>query len=576
MSYRRRRANKSGDSVPNDVKGPSSALTSFLKEQGINAEAIRLKYEENLKKEQEDLIKPIERDESDDIKIELSTNNNEIDSDEEELPNGEDLDSIKLKKRKLNEYDHISSIDTASNNGDNQKIYCLECDRKFMVNVYSKKTEKYGKKGYLCQSCTKIQLRKDKLSKRIEIEEKKRRKKIAAALLDKKQIILPSLQDFCIKLITDNIDQIDNLNDEIGYHNKEKICKILSKNRSLNNKTIDLFLKSDTTELEFWDCSKIDKNSLDRIPAYCPKLEKLTLNMCGQFHNDNLTYYGKKMENLKHLSLNGPFLINDNSWQNFFKTQVARNLKSLAITNTHRFSTDSLVTLLENCGQNLESLSLTRLDGLNSKPVLDLLPHFLTNLKNLDLSSPHDENLIDDELIINLLAINSETLESIKLDGCSGLTDKFLIDGLKPFGSNLTAISLGELDQITDNGVSELFNDWSINSGLLEINLSRCIQLTDASILKALNHSRESLVELNLNSVNDITNTLFKKLSRSLELPLLTNWNLSFVRCVDDSTLAIISRICPSLSILEVYGNNKCTNNAITRNGLTIIGRQSD
>lgn len=574
MSYRRRRANN-GDAGPSDIKGPSSALTSFLKEQGIDAEAIRLRYEENLKKEQEALLAPIEQEEDDGIKIELSTNMHEVDSDEEELPNDEDLELLKLKKRKL-EDNHDSSVDPTGNGNADQIIYCLECDRKFMVTVYSKKIEKYGKKGYLCKSCTKIQMRKDKLFKRIEIEEKKRRKKIAAALLDKKQFMLPSLQDFCIKIITDNIDQIDNLNDEIGYHNKNKICKILSKNRSLNNKTIDLFLSSDTKELEFWDCSKIDKNSLNKIPAYCPKLEKLTLNMCGMFHNDNLDYYGDKMDNLQHLSLNGPFLINDINWQNFFKSKGAKNLKSLSIKNTHRFSTDSLVTLLENCGQNLELLSLTRLDGLNSKPVFDLLPQFLSNLKHLDLSSPHDENLIDDELIINLLAINCGTMESLKLDGCSGLTDTFLIEGVKPFGSNLTSLSLSELDQITDDGVSELFNSWTINPGLLELNLSRCIQLTDVSISMALTHSCESLVELNLNSVKGLTNSLFKKVSRTLEFPLLTNWNLGFVRCVDDSTLAIISRICPSLSILEVYGNNKCTNNAITRKGLTIIGRQSD
>lgn len=573
MSYRRRKANKSADSNVSDVKGPSSALTSFLKEQGINAEAIRLRYEETLKKEQMDKMALPPKDPAEDIHIELSTNTNGPDSDEEELPTGQDLDLANLKRRKLDD-DNVP--DVAETSTSNEAIYCLECDRHFVVNVYTKSAQRYGKKGYLCQSCTKIQMRKEKLARRIEIEEKKRRKKIAAALLDKKQVMLPTLQDFCINIITDNITQIDTLNDEIGYHNKTKICNILSKNRSLNNKTLDLFLKNDTTNLELWDCSKIDKGALDKIPVYCPNLNSLSLNMCGQFHNDNLIYYSKKMENLKHLSLNGPFLINDTTWQDFFRSKLAKNLKGLAIQNTHRLSSESLVILLENCGQNLESLSLTRLDGLNSKPVFDLLPHFLTKLKHIDLSSPHDESLIDDDMIISLLAVNCDTLESITLDGCSGLTDKFLMEGVKPFGGNLTSISFGTLDQITDEGMCDLFSDWRINHGLLKINLSRCIQLTDASISMVLNHSADSLVELSLNSVDKLTSSLFKILSRSLEFPLLTNWDLSFVRCVDDGILAIISRICPSLSILEVYGNNKCTNNAITRSSLTIIGRQSD
>lgn len=574
MSYRRRRANNSAG----DIKGPSSALTSFLKEQGINAEAIKLRYEQNLAKQQEQEQKALEKDddEEDAVKIELSNTHNDVDSDEEELQQGNDDDSHlrEIKKRKLEQVFDDEEEPAPNGGSSNDIIYCIECDRKFEVGVFTKKIEKYGQKGYLCKSCTQIQLRQEKLSKRIEIEEKKRRKNLAKALLDQKNFILPTLQDFCIKVITENITQYDDLNDDIGYHNKTRICNILSKNRSLNNKTIDLFLKPDTKILELWDCSKIDKGSYDRIASYCPQLERLVLNMCGQFHNDNLAYMSSKMENLTHLELNGSFLINDAHWQSFFQSKLAKSLKSLSIKNTHRLSNDSLITLLENCGNNLESLSLTRLDGLNSKPAFDLLPHFLTHLRHLDLSSPHDESLIDDDLIINILAVNCETIQSLKLNGCSGLTDKFLVEGVKPFGAQLTSLYISELDQITDEGITEVFNENWANMGILELDLSRCIQLTDRAIYQVLKHSKDSLIELNLNSVNEITSSLFKKISRTISFPLLTKADLSFIRCIDDSCLAIISRICPSLKVLEVFGDNKCTIDAKTRADLTIIGRQ--
>lgn len=375
--------------------------------------------------------------------------------------------------------------------------------------------------------------------------------------------------------MTQNINDVELLG-EIGTHNKNKICRILAKNRSLNDKTINLFFDNKTTCLEFWDCSKIDKNSIDKIAAYCPNLESLTMNMCGQLHNDNLKYFGLKLFNLKSLSLNGPFLVNDDTWQSFFESNVGKNLKHFHLKNTHRFSNDSLVSLLENCGNNLESLTLSRLDGLNSKPVYDLLPHFLSHLKHLEISSPHNENLIDDDLIINLLAINCDTLESLNLDKCSGLTNKFLVEGVKLFGSNLTKLSLQELDQIDDDGLTQLFTDWNINGGLTDISLERCISLGDKSIFAMLSHSNQTLVQLNLNSVKNISKLLFSKLSRSLTFPLLASLDIGFVRSVDDSVLAILSRICPNLEILEVYGNNRCTDKALVRDDLTVLGRQTD
>lgn len=578
MGYRRRRGNsqQEGD---NEVKGPSSALTSFLREQGINAEQIRLRYEQAQKNKQEGIEEDNESineiDNENNFSSTIGEENNTpiplkfaLDSDEEEINYSDNDNESNIKKRK-------TTTTAAADNNNGANVFCLECDQNFEISVYSKKMEKYGKIGYLCPSCTKIQIRKERLAKKNEIEARKRRKKIAAALLDKKQFKLPSLQDFCINIITQNINDVELLG-EIGAHNKAKICRILAKNRSLNSKTIGLFLDSKTSNLEFWDCSKIDKTSLDKIAAYCPNLESLTLNMCGQLHNDNLKYFGSKLNNLKSLSLNGPFLINDDTWQLFFDSNVGKNLKHFHLRNTHRFSNNSLVSLLENCGKNLESLTLSRLDGLNSKPVYDLLPHFLTNLKNLEISSPHNENLIDDDLIINLLALNCETLVSLNLDKCSGLTNKFLTEGIKIFGSNLTKLSLSDLDQIDDDGLFPLFKDWEINGGLTDISLQRCISLTDKSIYQMLAHSSDTLVQLNLNSVKNITKILFSKLSRNLTLPLLSYLDIGFVRSVDDSVLAILSRICPTLEILEVYGNNRCTDKALVRENLTILGRQTD
>ncbi|KAH3662089.1 hypothetical protein OGAPHI_006270 [Ogataea philodendri] len=564
MSRRRGRQTETGEEF--QVQGPSSALTSFLREQGISAEAIRTRYEEGLRRQLEE--------EAGGEEVE---NGGSDESDEEILEGEEETAEIKrirerarAKRRRAQREDGLDDDEKADGNN-----FCIECDREFVISVYSKRIEKYGRIGYLCPECTTNEIKRQRLTKRNEIEARKRRKKVAAALLDKQEFKIPTLQDCCINVISKNIDAVDLLGD-IGVVNMKKIGRILSKNRSLDNRTMALFLDPAMREIEFWDCSNIDSVALNKIAAFCPNVERLVLNMCGRLHKDNLNYYAQKFTNLQYIYLNGAFLINDQTWQDFFDSPVGKNLKGVHIKNTHRFTPDSLISLLDNCGNNLEELTLSRLDGLTSKSVYDLLPHYLRSLKHLEISYPNKEELIDDELIINLMGVNGESLETLILDGCSGLTDTFLVSGVKPFCPALTKLSLVMLDQITDSGVSSLFNDWAINGGLMDVNLSRCIDLGDDGVYAVLEHSCQTLVELNLNSVKNISRGLFKQIGRNLRFPLLTALDLGFVRSCDDSALAVISRIAPKLTILEVYGDNRCTSAAIVRDNLRIIGRQSD
>ena len=64
-----------------------------------------------------------------------------------------------------------------------------------------------------------------------------------------------------------------------------------------------------------------------------------------------------------------------------------------------------------------------------------MIPHFLlpSKLTHLEISYPEKEELISDDLIISILSITGDTLVSLNLDGCSDLTEKFLIDGVHSF-----------------------------------------------------------------------------------------------------------------------------------------------
>ncbi|ODQ77614.1 hypothetical protein BABINDRAFT_172697 [Babjeviella inositovora NRRL Y-12698] len=555
---RRTRGNDSSS-----VSGPNSALTEFLKEQGISAETIRQRHLARLRAETPDTAasEPETREASD-----------EVEASEDEL----EIRIAARRKRRARGDAYTDSEDEDEYNSDEvakkfgEVDQCVTCDKDFTLTVYSR----YVENGYLCEKCNEKAKVKERNAKKNQLLARKKRQKLATALLDKQDLSrMPKLQDMCISLISEHIDQVEMLGD-IGAINMSKISRILLKNRRLNDVTASLFLEPGLRELEFWDCSKVSSDALQRIPAFCPQLEKVTLSMCGQFHNANLQYFASNLRKLTHITLHGPFLISDVAWQEFFET-VGSRLKGFHISNTHRFTSDSMITLLEHC-PNLEELTLTRLDGLNSSEVYELIPHYLTKLRHLEISYPQNEDLITDDLLINILSINGEHIEFLNLDCCTALTDRFLTEGLRVFAPNLKSLSLKFLDQISDEGMIALFEQWDANPGLLSVNLQKCVNLTSAGLVFLLNHSGKTLVELNVNSVYGTEKLFFEDYLRSTALPLLTHLDIGFVRSVDDLVVEIIGNTCPKLALLEVYGNNRVTRKTRIREGLKLIGRQSD
>ncbi|KAG7665509.1 RAD7 [[Candida] subhashii] len=534
------------------VSGPNSALTEFLRNEGIT-DAFRQRRDrgrrdgQNQEQSTEPTPTPPIQDESE---VTTATTSNEVSITIEEEDDDEEITEIKRAgKRKLRAARRggrrgRGSPDDSSSDDDNDDDFdedddddfesvkkfgsqdiCVDCGNKFELTVYSRFISE--KSGYLCESCNAILKTREKKARVNQLNARKKRKKVAQALLNKTEIKLPKLQDICIQKITSNIDDVEMLGD-IGQLNMNKISKILSKNRSLNDKTISLFLSPELKQLQFWDCSNVNSDSLNKIGAYCPNLESLTLFMCGQFHNDNLEYFSHQLKNLKELSLNGPFLISDLKWQEFFEQPTGSNLTKFEIRNTHRFGNDCLISLLETC--------------------------------------------------------------------------------LSKFCPNLTQLSLKQLDQISNQGFATAFEEYSkVNAGgLLEVDLTKCTELGDEAIYELLNHSCHTLVELSLNSLYKLSKNFlsqiftpdshpFKKaIKKKLENPdddgeageggyyhhinlhLLTYLDAGFVRSIDNELLSLIGKSCPKLQVLEIYGNNRCTARAKIRDGLMVIGRQTD
>lgn len=542
------------------VRGPNSALTEFLREQGISAEEIRTRYE---RRQQEAAAAAPATTEPDETPEPAAATASDSDSELE----------IRLaareKRRRAGHVDSDSDADYESDStpavrfGDTAT--CPSCATEFTLTVSALYSTAHS--AYLCADCQALAQRHAQAQRKSQMAARKRRQKMATALLDRADWkATPKLADLCILEISRHIEDVDQLGD-IGAVNLDKLLRILLRNRRLDDTTVRLFLDPRHAELEFWDCSSILADGLAQVAAVCPQLQRLTLAMCGQLHNRTLEYYADQLSSLTHLRLDGPFLVSDPQWKALF-TLVGTRLKGFHLGNTHRFLTSLLVHMLELCPQ-LEELSLSRLDGLDSEAGYALIPTQLTQLTQLEVLYPHDETLVSDDWVVAMCTSNPG-IRSLTLDGCTGLTDE-CIHGLA-FLDQLQTVSLRGLDQLTDEGFAALWNGWQ-NPGLLGVDFQKCIGLGDRVVGALLSHSAGTLVEALLNSVYGVTK---QALMETPLLPLLTRLDLGFVRTVDDAVVARLGESCPLLELLEVYGDPGVTRMAKVRDGVRLVGRQSD
>lgn len=548
------------------VQGPNSALTEFLKEQGITRRKESSEPEDGGEPQPEDLGQTTQ------TAIELSDNDSSGSSADEDDPDIIRIRNLARRKRNFDESeedpDMTSEEEVKGVKNPGQSDTCAVCGVMFVVTAFSRNHKNDALK-LLCYECTMEEVKREKEEKKRDHNLRKLRKKQAEALLDQKQYIrVPKLQDMCITLITTHIDDVEALGD-IGGENKNKISRILSRNRRLDSETMKFFFDTQLKNLEFWDCSNIDSESLRMIGSFCPNLEDLTLGMCGRLRKEDLLYLGEKLTSLKSLYIDGAFLISGDTWNVFFDL-VGGGLKQLTIKNSHRISSENIVYMSEKCS-GLEKLVLSRLEGCTDSMGYEMIALTLGNLREIEISHPQDESLVSDDLISGLVSTCGPQLVSINFDGCSGLTDKAM--GALRTCTALNYLSLSHVDQLTDNGVASLFYQWD-NPGLSEINMRKCIALGDDSFRVIVENSGPTLKSLCINSWAEIgletVETVCKK------LPGLQEIDLGFCKGINNQCIELLVENCPLLEKIEVYGDPGVTEECAVGESVKLIGRMSD
>ena len=328
----------------------------------------------------------------------------------------------------------------------------------------------------------------------------------------------------------------------------DKICQIISRNRSLDNDTLPLFLQPELSELRLYDCSRLHTDKIEQIAYFTPNLSTLQLSFCGRLIDSTLTQIVSRLHSLQHLIFTGPFLITTGTWKSTFET-IGHKLRTFEISDTARWNEDCSKTLVNKC-PNLEVVGLKRIDGLSDSSVQWLSK--LKNLKSLDLTGP--AGIITDESIVPIVRNAGLKLEKLVLDRCVELGDD-TFQAIIRYCPNLHHLSLELLDKITEESVVEGFKSWTKNHGLVTLNLTRCIGIKDAGVQAILAHSGASLECLSLNSLDELTQESFKLFLDELGNigNDLVELDVGFVRCVNDDLVYELSNACKELRVLKVF-----------------------
>ena len=462
------RANRRS-AAANRIRGPQSALTEFLASHNISAQQIHNDHQQRLQNARDQ---------------EAQNADNTEDKENESEEAGEDVaerqkrkrkeekallkmkQSKEFKRRKLeqkargeddDEDDDTlarSMLTTKSKPLPGQLDNCDICEKRFTVTPYSK-TGPNG--GLLCPKC----------SKEIKDDEKKdaaaKKKKSAAPKGRRRQTesdrlmgdVKPgakSLVDICVRRVANVVHDIDDFGD-MPEDLLDRLSQILSKQRVLTPRVLQLFLRRDLDRIAVYDCGKLETEDFKKIFAFMPDVKFVNLRFAGQLKDDTVYYMIDKCKKIRHLQLGATNLVSDKAWVELFRT-IGPNLESLKLSELNdSLKYDTVAELTKNC-QNLKRLKLRSCSHMDEASI-NLLCQ-LKNLEHLTLSVAQQDT--SSATLVELIATLGPKLRTLCLEDFQELDDAVLA-AIMDNCNRLSKIRIRGSSNATDAAFAELFGN---------------------------------------------------------------------------------------------------------------------
>ncbi|KAG0315884.1 hypothetical protein BGZ99_007184 [Dissophora globulifera] len=446
--------------------------------------------------------------------------------------------------------------------GSNRIEFCSRCRARFTIKAGTSPAVDEDDGGLLCPTCAGEESAPN-VTPKPKPAKRARRKQQKADIESQ----VPTLQDLCIQKIASCIEDVEAFGD-ISEISMDKICKIISRNRSLNTDTVHLFLDTRHTDLSLYDCTDITADGLQNIAKFCPNLRSLKLKFCGRINDTVMNYYAEHLTQLSSLSLIGPILITEAIYIKLFKT-VGERLERFELKHSARFSLNALKALCEHC-PNLTHLRLGDLNLMNDDWIEPITG--LTKLVSLRLRNPERERMTTESLVKLIQTVGSGLVE-LELKGFVSVEDPVLLEAIRPSCVRLQRLNILGCEEFTTEAVETLFKDWSTNGGLTYLNLENCVMLGDAALEAITAHSGATLEDLNIKGLDELTKESLLTLARCENLGSL---DASWCRAMDDEVLEKLVEAAPKLAKVIVWGDHRLTECCPSRKGMKVVGREGD
>lgn len=526
------------------VRGPTSALTEFLKERGIRAPAAS-RYQR------------IERSapEASEAASEAATDT------PEEVPPAAPAArfiapgaSMQFEEEEEGEAPPLPPKRPKSVRA-GERVACGRCGKTFSATRYTRMDPALGA---LCLSC------KQTVPPPATGRKAPKRTPRKPGNVVEMKPVLPTLQALSINVIAQHIESLQGLGG-LSARNVDAISQLISKNRRLTDQTMQLFLTRATQRLALYDCSAVTSAAFQTVPHFAPHIHTLVLQMCGQLDNAAFAALGRLP--LVALDLYGPYLVRKEAWIAFLESRGGA-LHALRLRETPRFDYACIATLVARAPQ-LRELGLAQIGGLDDASARLLCG--LRHLVYLDLSQPGvsahgvPPGSLHASSVVPILATCGPQLTTLRLDGNAELGDE-LADVLATCRA-LRVLSVNGA-RVSSAAWAQCFAAMG-TTPLEDVSLSHN-GLKDAAVT-ALFHAAPQLRVLRLEGNDALTPAAFEVLADAA--PPLTLLEVSFVRCIDDAVLCRLTTSLRSLATLYVFGCNRVTPDFVC-DRLALVGRE--